>query len=108
MAIYFPAVKARKPVHMACGTLFTLLFVLCRLATIPFFVYALAVSADTRRAAAPHVAWWGPTWRAIELVAVPLPLLINVFWGRAVILGYLSAVRGALGSKAPAVPNKAA
>jgi len=90
--------KEWKLTYMALGTLFTLLFVLARLCTMPITLYSFYLTWDTFTAppppSSPGAAWFGPVLQASEKVTVPLPLLVNLWWGRLVVVGYFKALRG--------------
>jgi hypothetical protein len=88
--------------YAALGTLFTLSFVVVRLLTVPFSLYTYYLTWDTWIINAPNPKPWAGAWcMLVEKVFVPLPILINIYWGRLVVAGYIKAILGK-GGKAKA------
>ena len=84
-----------KTTYAILGSLFTLAFVVARLCTLPFSAYAMYLTWDTWAIATPPAGSALPRWiLVLEKVAVPLPALLNVYWGRLVVVGYMKAVLG--------------
>ncbi len=82
---------------MVTGTLFTIAFVLSRLATIPHLIFAIYTARAGLFAPAPTTpGWFGPVFLSIEAVLVPLPMVFNAYWGAQVVTGYAGAMRKAM------------
>jgi len=102
--------KDNKTAYAVFGTLFTLMFVLARLCTIPITLYCFYLTWDTWTtpppAGHPSVLPVGSGVLLTEKIAVPLPILLNLFWGRLVVSGYLKALTKSRG-KPKEDPKKA-
>jgi hypothetical protein len=88
--------KGHRVLYVVVGTLFTLLFVLARLLTVPFTLYCVYLTWATWTApipaSNPAASWFGPAMLAVEKVTVPLPILFNLYWGRLVVAGFLNGI----------------
>lgn len=98
--LYYDAVKSRPLVEAAVGTAFTITFIVVRLVSAPFFLYALYLSRHAL-VVLPFEGVWGRCFVAAQLASLPLPLLVNVFWGRLVVVGYWTKLRKTLGAATP-------
>jgi hypothetical protein len=95
--------KEYKVTYAVLGTIFTFNFVVARLFTMPFTLYSFYLTWHTFTAppppASPGAAWFGPVLQMSEKITVPLPLLVNLWWGKLVVLGYIKALSGKGGDK---------
>ena len=87
--------KEWSTTYAVLGSLFTLNFVLARLVTIPLSAYAFYVTwgSWTAPPLPGQADWFGPGWLLVEKIFVPLPGLLNLVWGRQVVVGYVKKLQ---------------